>query len=106
MNVTSDPLVYVQTRIVFERTLTYDFKILKLCHPRERPSTFVVNVLRSVEVALVVLPAHRADPRANLEILEFWVLVTTRVAELARREKSGLRTRSACRNDAPNTLAF
>ena len=88
MNVTSDPLVYVQTRFVFERILTYNFKILKLCCPREHPSTFVVNVLRSVEVALVVLSTCRTDPLTNLEILEFGVLVAAVVTELARREKS------------------
>ena len=83
MNVTSDPLVYVQTRFVFERTLTYNFKILKLCQPRERSTTFVVNVLRGVEVSLVGGTACGTDPRANLEILEFWALETARVAELA-----------------------
>ena len=46
-----------------------------------------MNVLRGVEVALVVLPAHRADPLTNLEVLEFWVLAATVVAELARREE-------------------
>ena len=88
MNVTSNPLVYVQTRFVFERTLTYNFKILKLCHPRKRPSTFVVNVLRRVEVALMGGTAYGTDPRANLEILEFGVLVAARVAELTRREET------------------
>ena len=87
MNVTSNPLVYVQTRFIFERTLTYDFKILKLCQPRECPPTFLVNVLRGVEVALVGGAALGADPRANLEILEFGVLVATRVAELTRWEE-------------------
>ena len=88
MNVASDPLVYVQTRFIFERTLTYNFKILKLCQPRERTSTFVVNVLCSVEVALVVLSAFGADPLTNFEILERWILVATRVADLTRREET------------------
>ena len=57
MNVASDPLVYVQTRFVFERTLTYNFKTLKLSHPRERTSAFIVNILRGVEIALVALSA-------------------------------------------------
>ena len=42
-----------------------------------------MNVLRSVEIALVVLSTNRANPLANLEILEFWILETARVAELA-----------------------
>ena len=88
MNATSDPLVYVQTRFVFERTLTYNFKILKRCQPRERPTTLVVNVLCGVKVALVKLSAYGANPLANLEILEFGVLVAARVAKLARREKA------------------
>ena len=88
MNVPSDPLVYVQTRFVFERTLIYNFKILKLCQPREHTSTFVVNVLRCVEVALVGGATFGTDPLTNLEILEFRVLVAARVAELAQREKA------------------
>ena len=47
-----------------------------------------MNVLCGVEVALVVLAAHRADPLANLEILEFGVLVATVVTELTRREET------------------
>ena len=47
-----------------------------------------MNVLRRVEVTLVVLAAHRADPLANLEILEFGVLVATVVTELTRREET------------------
>ena len=92
MNVTSDPLVYVQTRFVFERTFytksKQNFKILKRCYPCERTTTFVVNVLRSVEVALVVLSAFGAVPLTNLGILKYGVLVATVVAELARREKA------------------
>ena len=88
MNVTSDPLVYVQTRFVFERTLSYNFKILKLGQSCECPPTFVVNVLRSVEVALVVLSTFGTDPLTNLEILEFMVLVATIVTELTRWEET------------------
>ena len=47
-----------------------------------------MNVLCGVEVALVGGTAFGADPLANLEILEFRVLLAARVAELARREKS------------------
>ena len=82
MTVPSDPLVYAQTRFIFERTLTYDFKIPKLSQPRECPPAFVMNVLRSVEIALVVLSANRADPLADVKILERGVLETARVAEL------------------------
>ena len=47
-----------------------------------------MNVLRRVEVTLVVLSAHGTSPLSDFQILERGILVAARVAELARRKKA------------------
>ena len=47
-----------------------------------------MNILRSVEVALIMLSAFGTDLLTDFEVFERGILVVARVAELARREET------------------